>query len=190
MMGHAFRAAVVGAVVLVSAATAALAQQNTKAQPPVPAPILTQINQAAATQSPEAYAQTVADIVAANPNLAAVIASTATQVRPAAAVAIAQTLASVVPTSQAQSVVAAIVNALPPADRGTVGSMVVASYINAAPPTVQDSLSVALAPVLAQAMQPAAGPPNQQNAQNPQNDTKPVALPLPVIPAPINPSPV
>jgi hypothetical protein len=189
MMGHAFRAAVVGAVVLVSAATAALAQQNTE-EPPVPAPILTQINHAAATQSPEAYAQTVADIVAANPNLAAVIASTATQVRPAAAVAIAQTLASVVPTSQAQSVVAAIVNALPPADRGTVGSMVVASYINAAPPTVQDSLSVALAPVLAQAMQPAAGPPNQQNAQNPQNDTKPVALPLPVIPAPINPSPV
>lgn len=46
MMGHAFRAAFIGAVILVSAATVTFAQQNTEA-PPVPATILTQINQAA-----------------------------------------------------------------------------------------------------------------------------------------------
>jgi len=45
MMGHAVRAAFIGAVILVSAATVAFAQQNTEA-PPVPA-TLTQINQAA-----------------------------------------------------------------------------------------------------------------------------------------------
>jgi len=166
-MGHAFRAAVFGAAILMSGASAGFGQEVSE----LPPAIVAQINQSAATQSADSFAQTVAALAAANPNLAAAIAGKATEIRPAAATNIARSLAAVIPPAQAQTVVSAIVNALPPADRPAVGASVVTTYISAAPPSVQSALTIALAPVLAQATQPAAGP-SQGQGQNQQQKEK------------------
>jgi hypothetical protein len=169
MVGNIFRAAALGAALLISAVTTGFAQdQNADSLPPA---IVAQLNQAAANQSPADYAKTVADIVAANPGLAASIAGTATQIRPAAAVILAQTIAPVItdPTI-AGSVLSSIVAALPAADKGTVGANVVNTYSANAPPVVANS--PVFASVEGQQLATLALPAAGGQDQNGKNDTK------------------
>lgn len=154
MVGNIVRAALLSAALISIAAFPVFAQQS----PTLPPEIVAQINEIAASQSNDgAFGQAVAQIVAANPALAEAIASAATQTRPSAAASLASSLASVVPVAGAAGVVNAIINALPPGDRSLAAVTVVNAYLNSAPPSARDNLTVALAPVLAQQTQTAAG---------------------------------
>lgn len=169
-----FRTRFAAGLLAAALALGVAAQSFAQDADPLPPAIQAQLNAIAAVTATDAqFADAVANIVAANPVLADRIAAAATQVRPAAAPSIAQSLAAVVPVTQAQAVVAAIVNALPPQQRATVAPAVVNNYISAAPPTLQATLIANLAPVVAQISLPAAGQQqgnNQNNNQNNQNN--------------------
>ena len=168
-MDNVFRAVFAGAVILMSSTSGGYAQQA-NGLPPVPPAILAQLNQSAATQPAEAFARVVATIAAANPSLAAAIAGKATEIRPAAAIIVAENLAVIVPLAQAASVVQAMIDALPPSDMPSVGATVINSYIAAAPDPAQSTLAVALASIIGEVVRPAAGQANPIG-----NDNRPSA---------------
>ena len=155
-----FRAALLGAALLVSASAVSFADDV-----PLSADIIAQINTAAGTNSdPAAYAAAIAVIVKANPDLAAQIAGQATQTKPAAATFIATSVAAVAPPAAAAAVVNAIVAQVAPADKATVGATIVSNYIASAPPAAVNIIAAALTPVLNTITDSAAGG-NNNNQQ-------------------------
>jgi len=153
MIAHMLRAAFLATALLISATIVGFAQDAT----PLSDAIVQQLNTAAANQTPEQYAATVASLVKDNPTLAAAIAGRATQIRPAAAAVIAQSVAAVAPPAAAAAVVQAIVAQVPADQKATVGATIVSNYIANAPPAAVQTIAAALTPVLNQITATAAG---------------------------------
>lgn len=166
MMVKLFRAALLGAALLMSAATVGFAQSsidqydatlNTNANGVVSA-----ILSDAASMDSATFASAVAALVQAHPDLAEAIAAVATNAKPAAAAAIATQVAAVAPPAAAAAVVNAIVAQVAPADKATVGATIVSNYIASAPPAAVQTIATALTPVLNQITAAAAGGQNSQ----------------------------
>jgi hypothetical protein len=154
MMVKLFRAAFLGAALLMSATTLSFADDPVT----LPTNILTQLNTAAANQSPADYAVTVASLVKDNPTLAALIAGKATEIKPGAAIAITTQVAGVVTsTSEAHDVAAAIVANASAGDKSSITS----TFIANAPANLQGPMTIALADVGGSA--PAGGKPGGGN---------------------------
>jgi hypothetical protein len=138
MMVKLFRAAFLGAALLMSATTLVFADDAVT----LPTSILTQINSAAANQTNDQFAATVAGLVKDNPTLAALIAGQATKTKPGAAIAITTQVAGVVTsTDEAHDVAAAIVANASEGDKSSIPSTFVAN----APADLQGPITIALA---------------------------------------------